>query len=77
MGVIMETIFNFLFVISNILFTFLGFSILYSFFHTKNFIYLVAGLIYLSATTLSINLSAWWPLIIGLLLAHMLRFSIR
>ena len=60
-------------IVLSVVFGTLGFFIIYSYNVNKNFGVILGGGVYLLASALSISLSAWWPLIVGFIIVHILQ----
>jgi len=73
MFVVLDIILQIVFIIINIFFGVLGAVLLYIFYRRKNPEVLFIGLAYVFAVGFSYYLSAWWPLIVGLLAAHLFK----
>ncbi|MCC3144181.1 hypothetical protein LJ207_02465 [Halanaerobium sp. Z-7514] len=69
----LEKIIPIVLIISNIIFVLLGWMLLYLYFKNKDKFVLLGGLTYLSSAVIAHNLSTWWPLLIGLILARLFK----
>ncbi|ADQ14514.1 hypothetical protein [Halanaerobium hydrogeniformans] len=60
-------------IITNLVFVVLGWMLLYLYFKNKDKFVLFGGLTYLASAVIAHNLSTWWPLLIGLILARIFK----